>query len=49
MLQRMRRGETAMFDGILISYEDYGILEKRKKYLQTVKELELRLNAGEDV
>ena len=48
-LQRLRIGEKAEFNGILVSYEDYEILRKRKKYLQTVKELENKLNMGLDV
>ena len=48
MLQRIRRGETSHFDGVVISYDDYIILRKRKEYLERNAWLEARLNAGED-
>ena len=46
---KIKQGEIAPVDGVIISLEDYHILEKRKEYLQRVKRLEARLNAGEDV
>lgn len=48
-MQRIRIGEVATENGVIISIEDYYILKARKEYLQRCKELEARLNAGEDV
>lgn len=45
----MKAGDVALSDGVLISYKDYDILEKQKKYLELQKELERKLNMGLDV
>ena len=45
----MKAGDVALSEGILISYKDYDILEKQKKYLKLTKELERKLNMGLDV
>lgn len=49
IMMKINQGETAPISGVIISFEDYHILEKRKEYLRRRNELWAKLNAGEDV
>lgn len=48
-MRMIKKGEIAPVSGVIISLEDYHILEKRKEYLRFRDELFTKINAGEDV